>query len=113
MLDPAASAPPALPDEIVQALAIANANAIGAQPAILANLALANQIFNANLQQQAAIATQQAVNLVTLAAIARCVQVIATDSSPGQPEQLQELVALLRSIHPPAATAPAASTPAT
>jgi len=65
-----------LPDEIVQSIAIANAKSIGEQPAILANLALANQILNNNLQQQMLISNQQAMNQITMATMAKCVTLI-------------------------------------
>ncbi|MCM8528981.1 MAG: hypothetical protein NE327_20830 [Lentisphaeraceae bacterium] len=59
-----------LPQEIIQSIAISNAKSIGEQPAILANLALSQQIFNQNLQQQMAISQQQAMNQVALATAA-------------------------------------------
>jgi DNA-binding transcriptional regulator YdaS (Cro superfamily) len=65
-----------LPEEIVQSIAIANAKSIGEQPAILANLALANQILNQNLQHQTQIAQQQAFNQIAMATTARCVALI-------------------------------------
>ena len=66
----------ALPDEIVQAIAISNAKSIKEQPAILANLALAQQIFNQNMRQQVAISHQQAMNQIKLAVVAKCVAMI-------------------------------------
>lgn len=73
MPEPAPASPAnGLPQAIVQALALANANAVGEQPAILANLALANQVFTVNLQQQNAVALQQALNQLTLVVMARC-----------------------------------------
>jgi hypothetical protein len=65
-----------LPDDIVQAIAISNAKSIGEQPAILANLALAQQIFNQNMQQQISLSQQQAMNQVQMAAAAKCVALI-------------------------------------
>ncbi|MBB5357498.1 hypothetical protein HDE76_000680 [Rhodanobacter sp. ANJX3] len=65
-----------LPDDIVQAIAISNAKSIGEQPAILANLALAQQIFNQNMQQQISLSQQQAMNQVQMAATAKCVAII-------------------------------------
>jgi hypothetical protein len=69
---------------------MANANSIGEQPAILANLALADQIFNANLAQQNALMNQQVIFQIELAALAKCVQVLlASDlKEPGAVEQL-------------------------
>jgi hypothetical protein len=65
-----------LPPEIVQAIAISNAKSIGEQPAVLANLALAQQIFNQNMQQQIALSQQQAMNQVHMATAARAVTLI-------------------------------------
>lgn len=65
-----------LPNEIVQAIAISNAKSIGEQPAVLANLALAQQIFNQNMQQQIALSQQQAMNQVHMATAARAVTLI-------------------------------------
>jgi hypothetical protein len=70
-----------LPDDIVQAIAISNAKSIGEQPAILANLALAQQIFNQNMQQQISLSQQQAMNQVQMAAAARCVAMLESASS--------------------------------
>lgn len=65
-----------LPEDIVQSIAISNAKSIGEQPAILANLALAQQIFNQNMQQQISLSQQQAMNQVQMAAAAKCVAII-------------------------------------
>ncbi|MCS3809229.1 FAD-binding monooxygenase [Xanthomonas sp. 4461] len=65
-----------LPADIIQAIAISNAKSIGEQPAVLANLALAQQIFNQNMQQQISLSQQQAMNQVQMAAAARCVAMI-------------------------------------
>lgn len=66
----------ALPSDIVQAIAISNAKSIGEQPAILANLALSQQIFNQNLQQQNAVSHQQALNQIKLAVVAKYIAMI-------------------------------------
>lgn len=88
-----------LPDEIVQSIAISNAKSIGEQPAILANLALANQILNQNLQQQSAISLQQAINQITLATAAKCVSVITDKSSPaGDGKMLEDIEELLKKL---------------
>lgn len=74
-----------LPSDIVQAIAISNAKSIGEQPAILANLALAQQIFNQNMQQQIALSQQQAMNQIQMAAVAKCVTMIEkTDAGTCQ-----------------------------
>lgn len=95
----------ALPEEIVQGIAIANATSIGSQPAILANLALANEILNANLQQQAQITQQQAVNLLTLAVVAKSAAAILRDSSASgaSVSEIKDLLVLLKSLQPTAA----------
>ena len=67
-----------LPDEIVQSIAISNAESIGVQPGILANLDLAQQVFNQNMRQQNALAQQQAMNLIRLAMVAKCVSIIGS-----------------------------------
>ncbi len=90
-----------LPNEIVQSIAISNAKSIGEQPAILANLALANQIFTDNLQQQMLLSQQQAMNQVMLAIVSKCVSVIASDT-PRDPQMIQELVSLLKTLQPTA-----------
>lgn len=66
----------ALPADIVQAIAISNAKSIGEQPAILANLALSQQIFNQNLQQQNAVSHQQALNQIKLAVVGKYIAMI-------------------------------------
>jgi hypothetical protein len=73
-----------LPNEIVQAIAISNAKSIGEQPAILANLALAQQIFNQNMQQQIALSQQQAMNQIQMAAAAKCVAIIEKTDCKNQ-----------------------------
>lgn len=82
----------ALPDQIVEAIAISNAKSIGEQPAILANLALSNQILNNNLQQQMAIGQQAAINQVTLATMSRCVALIAGDDKQGVAGEVMNLL---------------------
>ncbi len=77
-----------LPDDIVQSIAISNAKSIGAQPAILANLALAQQVFNQNMQQQISLGQQQAMNLVRLAVVAKCVAII--DGADGNSQAMIE-----------------------
>ncbi len=79
-----------LPQEIVEAISISNAVSIGEQSAILANLALADQIFNANLAQQNAIVNQQVIFQIELAALSKCIQVLLASnlSDPKAVEQL-------------------------
>ncbi len=100
----------ALPDEIVQSIAISNATAIGSQPAILANLALANEILNANLQQQAQITQQQAVNLLTLAVVAKSVATILRDrpaDGAASANDIKDLLGVLQSLRPTPPASPA------
>jgi len=88
-----------LPTEIVQSIAIANAKSIGEQPAILANLALANQILNNNLQQQMFISNQQAMNQIVMATMAKCVTLIVSDDgdTPTQTaDSIKQLIAALK-----------------
>ncbi len=74
-----------LPEDIVEAIAISNAKSIGEQPAILANLALANAIANLNLSQQNAINNQQAMFQLQMATVAKCVEII-TSIDPNNPK---------------------------
>lgn len=90
-----------LPNEIVQSIAIANAKSIGEQPAILANLALANQILNNNLQQQMLISNQQAMNQITMATMAKCVTLIVDNNGQGDASTIKELLDFLKSACPP------------
>ncbi len=75
----------ALPADVIQAIAISNAKSIGEQPAVLANLALAQQIFNQNMQQQIALSQQQAMNQIQMAAAAK--YAAAIDQSANCPHQ--------------------------
>ena len=65
-----------LPSDIAQAITISNALSIREQPAVLANLALAQKIFNQNMQQQNAVSHQQALNLIKLAVVGKYVAMI-------------------------------------
>lgn len=76
-----------LPADVVQAIAISNAKSIGEQPAVLANLALAQQIFNQNMQQQIALSQQQAMNQVHMATAARAVTLIEHAGQTAQAGQ--------------------------
>jgi len=91
-----------LPTEIVQSIAIANAKSIGEQPAILANLALANQILNNNLQQQMIISSQQAMNQIVMATMAKCVTlIVGTDGKDANPGAISDLLSALKSMQQP------------
>lgn len=81
-----------LPKDIVDAIAMSNAMSVGEQPAILANLALADQIFNLNLAQQNALVNQQVIFQIELAALAKCVQVLLA-SDLREPQAVEQLTA--------------------
>lgn len=102
--DPSSSSSSSLPDEIVQSIAIANAKSIGEQPAILANLALANQILNNNLQQQMLISNQQAMNQITMATMAKCVTLIVGGKNDST--AVKELLEFLKGSCPPTPPGP-------
>jgi len=88
-----------LPADIVQSIAISNAKSIGEQPAILANMALANQILNNNLQQQMFISNQQAMNQIVMATMAKCVTLIVGGEN-GEPTAaaVKEVMELLKTF---------------
>ena len=84
----------ALPDSIVEAIALSNAKSIGEQPAILANLALANQILNTNIVQQNQINQQQTMNQISNAALSKYIALITSDdkNSLKEAEALAKLI---------------------
>ncbi len=86
-----------LPDQIVESIAISNAKSIGEQPAILSNLALANQILNNNMQQQLMLSQQQAMNQITMATLAKCVALI-TRSDSTDPEDSQAVSSAVKAM---------------
>jgi len=98
----------ALPEEIVQSISISNAKSIAEQPAVLSNLALANQIFNQNLTQSHQIAESNAMGVARLTAIkslaeydpidvsqARASETLLTGDAVAR--QMQSLLAALNS----------------
>jgi hypothetical protein len=86
-----------LPSSIVQAIAISNTKSIGEQPAILANLALANQILNNNLQQQIWISQQQALNQIAMATMAKCVSlIVGAPSTATTTADLKDLFSVMK-----------------
>ncbi|SFE15877.1 FAD-binding monooxygenase [Paracidovorax konjaci] len=88
-----------LPADVIQAIAISNAKSIGEQPAILANLALAQQIFNQNMQQQIALSQQQAMNQVQMAATAKSVAMIDNCKNQGAIDQMvKDIEKLIRDM---------------
>lgn len=100
-----------LPDSIVQSIAISNAKSIGEQPAILANLALANQILNNNLQQQMIISTQQAMSQILMATMAKCVtSIIDGDGNGASGAAVAELLKTMKGFATEQNVTPAPST---
>jgi hypothetical protein len=95
----------ALPPEILEAIAVSNAKSIGEQPAILANLALANQIANINQAQQQALTANQAMLQITLATVAKAVEIIAqiNPASPSADKQMSAMMSLIETMTKPAA----------
>jgi hypothetical protein len=80
--------------------ATSNGDAAPSNPDILANLALANQIFNANLAQQNAIQNQQAIFYLQLATVAKSIElVLAIDpTDPGAADKLKMCRDLIESF---------------
>jgi hypothetical protein len=68
---------PAVPGDVVEAIAAANLKALAEQPAMLANLALSNLVQNTNLAQQNAVSHQQAMNQLSVAIVAKAVNLVA------------------------------------
>ena len=89
-----------LPPEVVASISISSAKSIGEQPAVLANLALANQIANINLAQQQALSAQQAMMQLTMATVAKCVEIITQidAAAPNAPEHMKVMAALIESM---------------
>ncbi|HBB88619.1 MAG TPA: hypothetical protein DC047_13490 [Blastocatellia bacterium] len=81
-----------IPPDLIEAIASSTAVSVGEQPAILANLALANQIANTNLAQQNAISNQQAMFHLELTIVSKCVELIA-NISPASATASQQLEA--------------------
>jgi len=72
-------------------IAIANAMAIAQQPAMLANLAYANTVTNANLAQQNAVAAQQAMNELNITVVGKLVNMLTT-LSPLEAKSSEEIL---------------------
>lgn len=113
--------PAGLPPEVVESISIASASSIGEQPAVLANLALANQIANLNLAQQQALSAHQAMTQLSMATVAKCVEIITQidASAPGASEHMKAMTALIEIMmtginkgFPGQAAPPAGGTPA-
>lgn len=107
-----------IPQDLIEAIASSTAISVGEQPAILANLALANQIANTNLAQQNAISNQQAMFHLELTIVSKCVELIANinPSSTNAAQQLDAYKQIMQmflqsgkptvNAPPPAAAAP-------
>ncbi|HYP26389.1 MAG TPA: hypothetical protein VE262_06715 [Blastocatellia bacterium] len=81
-----------LPEDAAESMAGSDAFSTGEQPAMIANLALANKIFSASLAQQNMIINQQAVFQIELAALAKCIQVLLAFNA-SEPEAIEQLTA--------------------
>ncbi|MCK9200904.1 MAG: hypothetical protein M0P59_03530 [Gallionella sp.] len=79
-------------------IAMPDAESTGDQPKILENLALAQQIFNQNLQQQIALNQQQALNVIQLAVVAKCAAIIEKIDVPGDQAGVAQLVEAIKEI---------------
>jgi hypothetical protein len=107
-----ATASSALPDDIRESIAIGNVKSVAEQPAMLANLALANLISNVNLAQQNAVANQQAMNQLMITVVGKVVNLVANlspmeavavvkmDTGNDLAEQLADIKAALAAFSP-------------
>ena len=71
----------ALPDDIRESIAIANAKSVAEQPSMLSNLAFANLLTNGNLSQQNTLSNQQAMNQLAVTVVGNAVNRVS-DLSP-------------------------------
>jgi hypothetical protein len=76
-----------MPDETISPAASVS---IEEQSDILANLALAQKIFNTSLAQQNVILNQQIIFQIELAALAKCIQVLLA-AETTEPEAIEQL----------------------
>jgi hypothetical protein len=65
-----------LPEEIVEAVALAGVNSVAQQPAALSNLMLSNLVQNTNQSQQNAVSNQQNVNGIEQAILGKAVDLL-------------------------------------
>ncbi|HEX8175071.1 MAG TPA: hypothetical protein VF543_08130 [Pyrinomonadaceae bacterium] len=105
-------------NELIDAIANSTAMAVGEQPAILSNLALANQIANTNLAQQNALSNQQAMFQLELTIVSKCVELIAninpTNANAAQQLQMfQQIMQMFAQMNQGAAHAGGSGAPAT
>lgn len=80
-----------LDDLIVESVAISGLTAISSQPSMLSNLAFSNDVANANLSEQNAIANQQAMNELGVSVTAKT----AADVSKLSPKAARSAVDVL------------------
>ena len=66
-----------LPDDIREAVAIANVKSVAEQVSMLSNLAYANLISNTNLAQQNAVSNQQGLNQLSETVTGKSVNLVA------------------------------------
>lgn len=92
--------PGGLPENVLESIAVANAKSVGEQPAILANIALANLVANVNLAQQNALSNIQAVNSVTLAIASKAAELILNSKPDGGIGQVKDLLTLMQAMQP-------------
>lgn len=90
-------------NDLIEAIADSTAISVGEQPAILANLALANLIANTNLAQQNAISNQQAMFQLEMTIVSKCVEVIANINpssahAANQMQAMQQLIAMVKQM---------------
>jgi hypothetical protein len=90
-------------NDLIEAIADSTAISVGEQPAILANLALANLIANTNLAQQNAISNQQAMFQLEMTIVSKCVEVIANINpssahAANQMTAMQQLIAMVKQM---------------
>lgn len=92
-----------IPNDLIEAIADSTAISVGEQPAILANLALANLIANTNLAQQNAISNQQAMFQLEMTIVSKCVEVIANINpssahAASQMQAMQQLIGMVKQM---------------
>jgi hypothetical protein len=101
----------ALPNDIREAVAIANVKSVAEQPSMLSNLAFANLIGNVNLSQQNAVSNQQSINQLAVSVTGKAVNAVANlspmeavavaklDTGNDVAEQISDLKATVASLN--------------
>ncbi|MEM9216679.1 MAG: R body protein [Cyanobacteria bacterium P01_F01_bin.150] len=67
----------ALPNDILESIAIGNVKSVAEQAAMLSNLSYSNLISNINLAQQNAVSNQQAMNQLNLSVTGKIVNLVS------------------------------------